>query len=945
MRKLGLFVLVSVVLLFISNVASAQKKEILKNDFIPFLNKSLKFVKKGKCHKIDPEALNNYLDYVSAHNIIPEEDSLISKIARSLRTKSCKEGKTALLLELFHAHTLFQKADFPSSHKQFDKIYQKVESKYADDLPLKANVLHTYSLLKKILHHPDAYNYMVSTRKIYETLGQTEKISEYIFDISEFLIFENPMLVLDMVDYVEMLNNEKSSNAFFVKIHLLKGKANLMIGNFSLAQKHYSTSFKYARIDKDFNSGEFFKTRSSLVRLYSFMRQTDSIQKYLPYMEEAYKKIDKPSFDEKVAYLGLLSKSLETRQLFDSALYYRKKLLKILKKNLPENNHQVKGSYNALSSIYASAGQLEKGLKYANKVLLLEFPEDLDTADVEKTPPLSDNPKVNINAVLQNLMLKVFCLEELYKQTNDLKWLKLVVDHYHSMDYYVKKLQESVIEKNFLDLLKINQNGYDKAVVNLEKLYTETKNEKYLQELYFYSTALKGRLLAYQHYQLGLTMTDLSQNQLEYQNAYLKINQLKSELAIKKNKTAIQQLSDSVFDLHMQMSMLNKAIQLENAQRGNDFNVDKYHANIGSIMTAIDEETALVEYVIQQNVMRVFVITKEKFEYIPVPVNETFNREMSNFRRSIKTGGKLDNEGLSAFLIDPIKNHISSKNHLVIIPHDDLFAIPFEALLCDDELLLERHDVSYHYSGYFWLHSQKKTRLKENPSIALFAPVFDKNAEESIKSYASFRSFESVDSAMVSRSDNTLIPLPFSKVEVDNISKDFNKKNLEVSVFIHEKATEDAFRSIKNKDILHIATHGLSNLKQPEMSGLFFAKSGNIKNQDYTSDGFIHMNELYELNTEADLAVLSACKSGVGKVFRGEGFFGLPRGFILAGTNNVIASLWKIHDKKTEKLISRFYDYLLDGNNYSQSLKKAKLDMIKEGFLPMDWSGIVLIGK
>jgi CHAT domain-containing protein len=111
------------------------------------------------------------------------------------------------------------------------------------------------------------------------------------------------------------------------------------------------------------------------------------------------------------------------------------------------------------------------------------------------------------------------------------------------------------------------------------------------------------------------------------------------------------------------------------------------------------------------------------------------------------------------------------------------------------------------------------------------------------------------------------------------------------------------------------------------------------------SDGFLHLNELYDLDFSADLAVLSACKSGVGEIFEGEGFFGLPRGFILAGANNLIVSLWKIHDEKTASLINRFYDHLLQGNDYASSLRLAKLDMIQKGYLPIDWSGIILIGK
>jgi CHAT domain-containing protein len=947
MRKINQLITFTIAFVLVATFSMAQTTTD-NEELIPFLNKSLKYVKKGKCEKIDAKQLESYLDYFSNHRVLPQVDSLISLIARSQDTKGCKEGKNALLLQLFYGHTLFQRADFQNAYQSFDTIYKTVNTNYSDDLHLKVNVLHTYSILKKLLQQPDAYGYIVMTRKMYEELGETDKITSYIFDISSFIMRENPMMVLDMANYVDLINqdnDETDGGDLFVRIQMLKGQANLMIGNFQVSMQHYYKAYKKSLTIKDIGTDRLFETTSSMVRLYSHLNIMDSLQKTLPEMTSAYKNIEKPSMDQKGAYLGLISRSFLNRRMFDSALFYRNTLLDIQKKVLPANSHPIKSTYHSLSSIYATAGDFDKGLKYAHTVLQMEFPDATDTTSFENTPPLSENPAVNVNAVLQNLMLKIYCMEEIYKQTNELKWLELIAAHYKSMDFYVKKLQESVVEKNFLALMKINQNGYDNASIMLEDLYEKTNDPKFLEDLYYYSTALKGRLLAYQQYQLKLGEKELSLNQLKYQSAYVTINQLKAKLAATKNKSEIQHLNDSIFELHLQMSMLNRAIQYENVTSGNDFNVDQYHASISSLKEQLDGNTAIIEYVQQKNVLRVFVVTNDKMEYRPLVLDDSYDKALLNFRKALKTGREQENETLSTILIDPVKDYIADKKHLVIIPHDELFAIPFEALRIDSKKLIESHSVSYHYSGYFWLHSNMETRLKKQPSIALFAPVFDDKAKETIDSYVSFRGGDFADSTIVDRGSKGLQPLPFSKVEVDNISEDFLQKNLNVTAFVYNNATEAAFRSNINKDILHIATHGISNKKNPELSGLFFSQEDEVQLSDYTKDGFIHMHELYEMKSEADLAVLSACKSGVGKVFRGEGFFGLPRGFILAGTNNVIASLWKIHDKKTESLVNKFYDYLLAGNNYAESLRKAKLDMIKKGFLPMDWSGIILIGK
>jgi CHAT domain-containing protein len=103
---------------------------------------------------------------------------------------------------------------------------------------------------------------------------------------------------------------------------------------------------------------------------------------------------------------------------------------------------------------------------------------------------------------------------------------------------------------------------------------------------------------------------------------------------------------------------------------------------------------------------------------------------------------------------------------------------------------------------------------------------------------------------------------------------------------------------------LHIATHGHADLKNPRNSGLFLVPDGK-------DDGFLFMDEIFDLDLHADLVVLSACKTGVGEVVKGEGVMALPRGFIHAGAANVVASMWKVHDERTKELMIAFYQYLL----------------------------------
>ena len=102
--------------------------------------------------------------------------------------------------------------------------------------------------------------------------------------------------------------------------------------------------------------------------------------------------------------------------------------------------------------------------------------------------------------------------------------------------------------------------------------------------------------------------------------------------------------------------------------------------------------------------------------------------------------------------------------------------------------------------------------------------------------------------------------------------------------------------------IVHFATHGLLNSERPELSGLVFSL---VDEQGKPQDGFLRMHDVFNLNLPADLIVLSACQTGLGKEIKGEGLVGLTRGFMYAGAPRVVASLWSVNDYATSELMKR----------------------------------------
>jgi len=146
--------------------------------------------------------------------------------------------------------------------------------------------------------------------------------------------------------------------------------------------------------------------------------------------------------------------------------------------------------------------------------------------------------------------------------------------------------------------------------------------------------------------------------------------------------------------------------------------------------------------------------------------------------------------------------------------------------------------------------------------------------------------------------------------------------------------------------IVHFATHGVFNDRQPELSGIvlsLFDESGRAR-----EDGFLRLHDIYNLNLPVDMVVLSACQTGLGKQVRGEGLIGLTRGFMYAGAARVVASLWKVDDEATAELMKVFYQRMLkDGMSPPAALREAQMSLRRQRrwSAPYYWAGFVLQGE
>ena len=191
-----------------------------------------------------------------------------------------------------------------------------------------------------------------------------------------------------------------------------------------------------------------------------------------------------------------------------------------------------------------------------------------------------------------------------------------------------------------------------------------------------------------------------------------------------------------------------------------------------------------------------------------------------------------------------------------------------------------------------------------------------------------YRLGEEVRTALAEQTDRSawLGRLPHTRTEVETIASLFEQDA--TRAHFDRDATEENVKignALEQFDYVHFATHGLFNPRRPGFSSIILAQLPGSK-----EDGFLEMNEVWNLPLAAELVVLSGCRTGLGKRMRGEGLIGLTRAFMYAGASSVLVSLWNVNDASTAALMVEFYRNMLKkGMSKVDALREAKLAMLR----------------
>jgi CHAT domain-containing protein len=388
-------------------------------------------------------------------------------------------------------------------------------------------------------------------------------------------------------------------------------------------------------------------------------------------------------------------------------------------------------------------------------------------------------------------------------------------------------------------------------------------------------------------------------------------------------------------------------------------------------------DTVLVEYALGEEKSYVWAIASGRTTAYPLPPSRQIKNLVAGFRKTLqppewkagesaaeyqerarRSGQEFQtiSRQLSRILLGPLD--LGAAKRLLIVPDGSLQYLPFAALALPGapaKPLISDYEVVTLPSASVLagLRIAAANKPSSTSTAAIFAdPVFEADDPRVSGSPAMPKAGNQDRPVALTRAiqdlgKGTYIPrLPASRNEANAIATALRVKDMQgVRVALDFDANRKYVLSqgLSQFRLIHFATHGVVDTRFPERSGLILSL---IDRQGRHGDGYLRLADIYSLRLSADLVVLSACESALGRDLASEGIIGLPRAFLHAGAKSVIASLWKVNDEATSKLMAGLYSRIERGESPSSALRNAQLEMARnqEWSKPYYWAAFVLQG-
>ncbi|MEM9338601.1 MAG: CHAT domain-containing tetratricopeptide repeat protein, partial [Bacteroidota bacterium] len=614
----------------------------------------------------------------------------------------------------------------------------------------------------------------------------------------------------------------------------------------------------------------------------------------------------------------------------DAITYFNKSISSYQNKYGPDY-HVTSSIYVNLARAYFGMDRFDTSLECIQKALALNADSQWKPQSTLDNPP-EISPKNWID-YFNTLTEKLTILQKVL--SNDEDGLTKLTAQYAYIDRCVKMCRREISDT--YDQFTYDdsfEKVYAEAINTSYDLYVLTDDVQYLHQCFYWLESHRGStLLQSARTQFAMKNTDLpaevvqAERELESQLALMK-SALQSEV----DTALLASYSQREFKLKYAYDSLISRIE----QDYPSYVESKYNDEVVSVEEAQEQlarDEALIAFNVHDTTLFSFYLTREEFEVKRLTLDSTFDRHLQTLFDTYKDAVPYTKESMasSKYVYDVLigtyeeKLNAQAIQTLTLMPDDQLHYLPFDALL-----------VSY-ADGPSHLVEHVSSRNIYSVTIDQYALTTNKSGN---KVLALAPAYEELSSDVKREFRSDIGPLLWNGEEVDNISQYFDTKQLKGML-----ASERSFKSeVANHDIIHLAMHALVD-------------EGNFRNSklileqvpDSIEDGNLYLSELFLLDIQASLAVLSACETGIGTLSTANGPMSLSSAFHYAGVPSVAMSYWNVDDQATSTLMSSFYANLAAGMIKSEALRQAKLTYLQTASPdkrhPFYWASFSILGN
>jgi CHAT domain-containing protein/tetratricopeptide (TPR) repeat protein len=583
---------------------------------------------------------------------------------------------------------------------------------------------------------------------------------------------------------------------------------------------------------------------------------------------------------------------------------------------------------------------------------------DCSADNWEDLPDIQDGRATNATELTRPLYLKAVYLYNKSQgtaSTSKITLLQQAIQVFEALDQLISRNRQTFkVAASKFHLQQLWINAYEQATLACLDLYAATADEQHLHRAFQLANKNKAIVLLegiknLDNKKLAGIPDSLIALEEELLNQYYQTETAWYEATELPDTTSRQEVKNRLLNLKTRLDRLSSRMEKEFPAYYELKHRPLEPAAPPQLEEHLDSESALVEYFVGQNYIFIFFLTTEGLSFRKIDKPDHLNRMIETFRTLTSQFGlteaqqnrmqQLGYQLYELLLKEGLEQLPEEVSHLIIVPDDVLLSLSFEVLNRTNNglnYLLRQYRISYLYANQLLTRPFDQQRIRWTQKRFLgFGLEYDENILKLLKDIDTTGNRRGLNLRL-----RNLGQLEYSDDEVLAI-----QGLLQGKAFINEEATKsNFFKNLTNSNLLHMAMHGLVDLEHPLRSALVFAPEEPDKD-----DYLLYAGDIYGLQLPNNrMVMLSACNTGFGKLYAGEGIRSLSRAFMYAGAPSVVASLWSAPDQSTRDITVDYYKYLKKGLPKSEALQQAKIDFLENASPtyrhPAYWAHLIVIG-